>query len=87
MAIIWDNKAINTKTETKKTLAVQADTPVSKRVFLQTNKTYIQLDIATIQYLEAAGNYTKIITTTDTISIREKISELLSMLVVQIINT
>ena len=36
--------------------------------------------IDTIQYIEAAGNYTKIITTTETITIREKVSYVLELL-------
>ncbi|MFT5764640.1 MAG: DNA-binding LytR/AlgR family response regulator [Saprospiraceae bacterium] len=37
----------------------------------------MQINISDILYVEAAGNYTKIITTNDTITVREKISDLL----------
>lgn len=53
---------------------------ISNRVFLQSNKKYIQVEINAIQYIEATGNYTKIVTTTETIIIREKISTLLELL-------
>lgn len=52
----------------------------SKSIFLRSNKKYTQVDVDTIQYIEAAGNYTKVITTNDTITIREKISDLLASL-------
>lgn len=47
------------------------------RIFIRSNKKYTQVVLDTILYLEAAGNYTKVITTTETIVTREKISELL----------
>jgi DNA-binding LytR/AlgR family response regulator len=53
---------------------------VSKSIFLQSNKKYIQVEVDNIQYIEASGNYTKVITTTETITIREKISSLLELL-------
>ena len=71
------NKATNTDTE-KSLPAQEQDNP--KSIFLRTNKKYLQLDIPSILFIEAAGNYTKIITKTDTISIREKISDLLTTL-------
>ena len=46
-----------------------------KSIFLRTNKKYIQLETNKVMYIEASGNYTKIITTTETITIREKISD------------
>jgi len=49
----------------------------SKNMFVRSNKKYIQLDINSILYIEAAGNYSKIITEEETITLREKISELL----------
>lgn len=70
------NKTINTEIE-KSPPAVQENPNTQKSIFLRTNKKYIQIDIGNILYIEAAGNYTKIITTTDTILIREKISDLL----------
>jgi len=51
-----------------------------KSVFLRSNKKYIQVELNAILYLEASGNYTKVITTAETIAIREKISEVLKNL-------
>lgn len=74
-------KAIN------KTFSSPASTPVSTKtqassnqIFLRSNKKYIQVEIEAIQYIEAAGNYTKVFTTNETITIREKISTLLDSL-------
>lgn len=53
---------------------------LSNRIFFQSNKKYIQVAIDTIQYIEASGNYTKIVTTTETIPIREKITTVLTLL-------
>ncbi len=52
----------------------------TKRIFLRQNNSYIQVDVNSILYLEASGNYTKIITTAETITIREKISDMLESL-------
>ncbi len=52
----------------------------TKRIFLRQNKSYIQVDVDMILYIEAAGNYTKIIATNETITIREKISDMLKSL-------
>ncbi len=38
------------------------------------------MSISIIQYIEAAGNYTKVITTDEVISIREKFSDALDLL-------
>ena len=73
------NKAFN-RTANSLAPAIQTSENNSKSIFLRTSKKYTQLDLSTIQYLEASGNYTKIITTQDTISIREKLSDLLTML-------
>ncbi|MET3127837.1 DNA-binding LytR/AlgR family response regulator [Arcicella rosea] len=53
---------------------------ISNRIFLQSNKKSIQVEIKTIQYIEATGNYSKIVTTNEPITIREKISTLLELL-------
>lgn len=75
-------KAIN-KTFSKpnsQTAAASERGVISSRIFIQSNKKYIQIEVNTIQYMEARGNYTRIVTTTETITIREKISTLLEML-------
>lgn len=72
------NKAlVNTVSEKK----ISSETnPVSNRIFVQSNKKHIQLETGTILYIEATGNYTKIITKTETVTIREKFSSLLEQL-------
>jgi DNA-binding LytR/AlgR family response regulator len=49
-------------------------------IFLKSDKKYVQLNIAEILFIEAAGNYTKVVTRTETTTIREKISDLLKLL-------
>lgn len=53
---------------------------ISKRIFLRSNKKYTQVEIDTILFIEASGNYTKVITILETIIIREKISTVLELL-------
>lgn len=52
----------------------------SNRIFVQSNKKHIQLEVESILYIEATGNYTKIVTTTENITIREKFSAFLEQL-------
>jgi DNA-binding LytR/AlgR family response regulator len=54
--------------------------PASDRIFLRGDKKYVQVAVDDILLLEAAGNYTKVITTDATIVTRDKISNLLSFL-------
>ena len=49
----------------------------SSRIFVQSNKKHIQLEVDSILYIEATGNYTRIVTTSETIIIREKFSTFL----------
>lgn len=49
-------------------------------IFLRQNKSYIQIEIDAILFIEAAGNSTKIIFENETITIREKISDTLKLL-------
>lgn len=49
------------------------------RVFLQIQKKYIQVEFETVLYLESVGNYTKIVTLDEVITLREKVSVLLEM--------
>lgn len=73
------NKVISSNTMTKNSISQGNDT-ATERIFLRQNKSYIQLEIGAILFIEAAGNYTKIISKNETITIREKISELLESL-------
>jgi DNA-binding LytR/AlgR family response regulator len=52
---------------------------VSDSVFLRSNKKYVQVAIDTIQYIEAAGNYTKVITSVEVITVREKFSDVFEL--------
>lgn len=52
----------------------------SKRIFLRSNKKYIQVEIDTVLFVEASGNYTKVVTKYETITVREKISSVLDVL-------
>ena len=72
------NKALGNPVSEKKILSETS--PVSNRIFVQSNKKHIQLETEAILYIEAIGNYTKIVTTTQTITIREKFSALLEQL-------
>lgn len=51
-----------------------------ERIFLRGDKKYVQIAVDDILYLEAAGNYTKVITTDASIVTRDKISNLLTYL-------
>lgn len=73
------NKVIHSNTATKNFILEKKD-PTAKRIFLRQNKSHIQVEVDAILFIEAAGNYTKIVTKQETISIREKISELLDSL-------
>jgi len=72
------NKALGNIVSNKE--IINENTPASDRIFVQSNKKHFQLETGTILYIEATGNYTKIITTTETITIREKFSALLEQL-------
>jgi DNA-binding LytR/AlgR family response regulator len=52
----------------------------SNRIFVQSNKKHIQLEVESILYIEATGNYTKIVTISENITIREKFSVFLEQL-------
>jgi len=71
------HKAIDTKAipQTKNTEA-----STTKTIFLRSNKKHIQVPIDNILYMEAAGNYVKVVIAEDTITVREKISDLLNAL-------
>lgn len=72
------NKIFDQTTPQK--IIVTDSTAVSNRIFVQSNKKHIQLETADILYIEATGNYTKIITTTGPVITREKFSVLLGQL-------
>lgn len=49
-------------------------------VFLYSDKKHIQVKVDDIQYIEAAGNYSKVVTKDSSILVREKISDMLGRL-------
>ena len=53
---------------------------ISKRIFLKSNKRYTQVEIDNILFIESSGNYTKVITKLETITIRETLSSVLELL-------
>jgi len=73
------NKVIGSNTITKNSISEGNDTS-TKRIFFRQNKSYIQVEVDAILFIEAAGNYTKIISKNETITIREKISGILESL-------
>jgi len=73
------NKVMGSNTNLKNASSEENDR-ATKRIFFRQNKSYIQVEVDTILFIEAAGNYTKIVSKTDTITIREKISDILESL-------
>ena len=75
-------KAINKtfSSTTKQLSAPSQSNTISKRVFLRSNKKYTQIEIDHVLFIEASGNYTKVITTLEVMTIREKLSSVLELL-------
>jgi DNA-binding LytR/AlgR family response regulator len=76
-------KAIN-KIETKKASApvsnVQKSDENSGTIFLRSNKKHVQVRLDRILFIEAVGNYCKVVTMDEEIRVREKISEFVKLL-------
>ena len=72
------NKITASNSQSKQ-LSVENEQVSENQIFLKQNNSHIQVDVNTILYIEASGNYTKVVTTVDTITIREKISNTLEM--------
>ncbi|MFK7811943.1 MAG: LytR/AlgR family response regulator transcription factor, partial [Maribacter sp.] len=73
------NKAVGSSPKSQAVSFTEIDTS-SVTIFLRENKKYVQVALDSILYIEAAGNYTKVISKNETITVREKFSELLSSL-------
>ncbi|WP_456866199.1 LytR/AlgR family response regulator transcription factor [Galbibacter sp. BG1] len=73
------NKVTGSSVTTNQSSSEEIDT-IANKIFLKQNKSYIQVDLNSILYIEASGNYTQVITTEDTIAIREKISDIIETL-------
>ena len=69
------SKTNTTKKERKGNIELK-----EQSIFLKQNNSHIQVDLDAILFIEASGNYTKVVTTNDTISIREKISDTIQLL-------
>lgn len=74
------NKVTASKNPTAKKEHKGNITPEEQSIFLKQNNSHIQVDLDSILFIEASGNYTKVVTTKDTISIREKISDTIELL-------
>lgn len=72
------NKAFDSSVNQK--IVSSENSEASNRIYVQSNKKHIQLEVESILYIEATGNYTKIVTTIETITIREKFSAFLKQL-------
>lgn len=73
------NKVVGSTTSYKPDSS-EENKAVTNQIFLRQNKSYIQVDLNTILFIEASGNYIKVVTSTDTITVREKISDMLESL-------
>lgn len=73
------NKAVGSSKKTTST-KIEVQTESAGSIFLKENKKYTQVKISSMLYLEASGNYTKVVTFDQSITIRGKISDLLSEL-------
>ncbi len=74
------NKAVSVSTREGPLQTTSNNNTHTKTIFFRSNKKYTQVDIDTILYFEAAGNYTKVVTLKEIITVREKISDVLESL-------
>lgn len=74
------NKALGNPSQHSSPLPSPAAAPAEKRIFIHSNKKYIQIFIDHIQFIEAAGNYCKIYLPEEKVITRSKISDLLASL-------
>ena len=71
------NKAISTS-DKKEDRSIIKDENTVETIFLRSNKKYIQVEIKEILFLESIGNYVKVVTTKESITVRDKVSNLLT---------
>ena len=74
------NKAVSSNDKPQAKRSGEKSPAKENRIFLRGDKKHTQLVVDDILFIEAAGNYTKVITTNETITTREKISNLLTLL-------
>jgi len=60
--------------------ALSSESSAGRSIFLYSNKKYIQVKLDEIFFVEAAGNYAKVVREKSTIVVREKISDMLDIL-------
>ncbi|WP_299125418.1 LytTR family DNA-binding domain-containing protein [uncultured Winogradskyella sp.] len=72
-------KAVEVKPSETKSITKESK-KAQNHIFIYEDKKYIQVQIKYILYIEAAGNYVKVITTKEQLLTREKISDLLQRL-------
>jgi DNA-binding LytR/AlgR family response regulator len=76
-------KAVNKAVQAKENIPKKKQ-PIEKtkteHIFLYSDKKYIQVKVADILYIEAAGNYSKVVLEENSILVREKISDMLGKL-------
>lgn len=73
-------KAINKttlSTPTKSISSTDESEQKPRTIFLREDKRFVQVELDEVKYLEASGNYTNVVTSDKTLTVREKISELL----------
>lgn len=76
-------KAVNKAVQAKKSISttIQHEEEIKAgHVFLYSDKKYIQVKVDDILYIEAAGNYSKVVIKDSNILVREKISDMLRKL-------
>ncbi len=73
------NKSVNTIDKSNHSV-LEKNEATPNSIFLRSNKKYIQVFTDIITYIEASGNYSKVITLDETIIVREKISDILASL-------
>jgi Response regulator of the LytR/AlgR family len=76
------NKALVKPKENHSTKLSSSSAPVPKegRLFLYTDKKYFQIVLDDLMYVEAAGNYTKVVLKEEIITIREQLTSVLDRL-------
>ena len=76
-------KAVNKATSQKEVSRTVVSSPQKESnatVFLKSKKKYTQVVLADILFVEASGNYVNVVTTTETITVREKLSDVIVLL-------
>ncbi|WP_276392199.1 LytR/AlgR family response regulator transcription factor [Eudoraea chungangensis] len=74
------NKVTPSNTSPTKKESIESSRPEEKYIFLKQNNSHIQVDLDSILLIEASGNYTKVFTTKDIITIREKLSDTIQLI-------